>query len=118
MSARGLSAVALGVLLLLSSSCTYSVHLTHTSDFSGMASYAQAKVIEAEVEDTTFLGLTGESAYVDEAFEALQDKCKQGRITGIQTRYSTSHGFMSWTNKVVMKGYCIENAVRATPTLP
>jgi hypothetical protein len=27
-------------------------------------------------------------------------------VTGIQTRYSTSHGFLSWTNVVEMKGYC------------
>ena len=29
-----------------------------------------------------------------------------GRIEGITTQISTSLGFFSWTNKVLMKGFC------------
>jgi hypothetical protein len=33
-------------------------------------------------------------------------KCWVIEVTGIQTRYSTSHGVLSWKNEVIMTGYC------------
>jgi hypothetical protein len=36
------------------------------------------------------------------------NQCESGSVTGIQTRFSTSHNFMSWKNVVEMKGYCSE----------
>ena len=46
--------------------------------------------------------------YVDEAYSKLKDQCQSGVITGIQTRYSTSHNFLSWKNEVLMRGYCVD----------
>lgn len=88
------------------SGCAYSVHELHTSDYDPGVELSQAKVVEAEAEQFVVMGFVTQTDYADKAFERLQGTCPQGRITGIQTRYSTSLGFFSWTNKVVMKGYC------------
>jgi hypothetical protein len=89
------------------SGCAYSVHLNHTSDFDQGVDLEQAEVVESLGEQFVILGMTTQTDYADEAFEDLQARCPGGRVTGIQTRYSTSLGFYSWTNKVVMRGYCV-----------
>ncbi|MBH25890.1 MAG: hypothetical protein CMH57_15895 [Myxococcales bacterium] len=104
MSARTVFMVA--AIALAGSACSHSVHVTHTSDFHFEGPPERYKVIEATAEQFTFLGMVGQTEYVDQAFADLQAKCPGGHVTGIQTRYSTSHGFFSWTNKVVMRGYC------------
>ncbi len=53
------------------------------------------------------LGFVFDNNYLDKAYRRLQSKCKDGYIGGITTQFSTSHGFLSWTNKVLMKGYCL-----------
>ena len=64
------------------------------------------RVVEARGEQFTVLGMVGQTEYVDDAFRDLQAQCPSGEITGIQTRYSTSLGFFSWTHVVQMRGYC------------
>jgi len=91
------------MVILILSGCAHSVHQSHTSDFRGMQT--NAKQIEAEATQFVVLGFVFDTNYVDTAFPKLQRQCPQ-RITGITTRYSTSLGFFSWTNKVKMTGYC------------
>ena len=86
--------------------CTHSVHMNHTSDYRMTKPMSAYHLVEARTEQRVFLGFVDNTDYVDEAFSQLQDKCPQGQVTGIQTRYSTSHGFLSWTNVILMKGYC------------
>ncbi len=89
------------------SGCAYSVHENHTSDFTNNTALSKSQVIEATAEQDVVLGFVGQTDYVDQAFTQLKTECPQGDITGIQTRYSTSLGFFSWTNKIVMKAYCV-----------
>ena len=84
--------------------CAHSVHQSHTSDFKNMK--PGAKQVEAKTEQFSVMGFSTETEYVDKAFNDLQKQCN-GRITGITTKYSTSLGFFSWTNKIKMSGYCI-----------
>lgn len=100
-----LGALALAACLALSA-CTHAVHVNHTSDFALERALSAYTIVEASAEQHTFLGMVGQTDYVDRAFGDLQSKCPGGVLTGIQTRYSTSHGFLSWTNTVVMRGYC------------
>ena len=93
------------LLLILATGCTHAVHMNHQGDLQPLK--GEFTRIKAEGSQHTILGFVQETEYVNEAFEQLQEKCPDGKITGIQTRYSTSHGFFSWTNKVKMIAYCV-----------
>ena len=90
------------------SGCTHSVHVNHTSDYRLTKPLADYLVVEARSEQNVFMGFVANTTYADEAFSNLQAQCPKGQVTGIQTRYSTSHGFLSWKNVILMKGYCSE----------
>lgn len=98
-------AVISGFLL---SACAHSIHEVHTSDFLPGASLAQGKLVEASAEQFVILGITQDTSYVNRAYQDLMRACPQGSITGITTQISTSLGFFSWTNKVLMKGLCVD----------
>ncbi len=89
------------------SGCAYSVHLVHMSDHEAPAPLKDQIVVQAEASQSTFLGMVGQTVYVDEAFAELRARCPGGKVTGIQTRYSTDLGFFSWTNRIRMKAYCV-----------
>jgi len=99
----GLTAAALAL-----AGCTHSVHVNHTSDYRLTKPLADYEVVEARGEQEVVMGFATNTTYVDEAFAKLQSECPKGHVTGIQTRYSTSHSFLKWTNVIVMKGYCSE----------
>ena len=52
------------------------------------------------------LGVTDNTEYVDEAYQRLLDQC-QGDIVGVNTRYSTKLGFLSFKNTVEMQAFCL-----------
>ena len=88
--------------------CTHSIHMSHLSDFSSNAPSAQqmeSRLVETETEQTVFLGFVFDTDYVDEAYNNIQQAC-QGELTAINTQYSTSHGFLHWTNKIRVKAVC------------
>ena len=88
--------------------CTFAVHQNHTSDFVLAKPLSEHRTIEARDEQQVILGITGQTDYVDNAYRRLMNQCEGGTVTGIQSRYSTSHSFLSWTNVVHMWGYCSE----------
>jgi D-alanyl-D-alanine carboxypeptidase len=94
--------------LLFLGACTHSTHLVHTSDFSPTyKSYTNGEVVKARSEQNVILGFIGNTNYVDDAYNKLQASCTNGEIQGITTQYATSHGFLSWTNAIEMKGLCV-----------
>lgn len=95
------------LLLLLTVSCTHSVHLVHVGDFKPYQKLTSGEVIEANAEQWVFLGFTTQTDYVNAAREDLMKKCSKGTIQGPMTRLSTSHGFFSWTNKVHVQALCV-----------
>ena len=100
----------IGIILVILSAlgCTHAVHINHTSDFQTTRPLAEYRQIETRTEQQVILGMVGQTDYADEAYHQLMSQCEDGMVTGIQTRFSTSHNFMSWTNVVEMKGYCSE----------
>ena len=98
-----LLAIALGAGLM---GCTHSVHVNHTSDFQTNKPLSEYRIVESRSQQTVMMGMAGDTFYADEAYKSLMEQCPDGSVTGIQTRYSTSHNFFSWTNVVVMQGYC------------
>ncbi|MBI1862276.1 MAG: hypothetical protein HYR96_15285 [Deltaproteobacteria bacterium] len=95
------------LIALLLVGCTHSIHLVNTSDFEPFTSYGGGKLIQAKSEQFVIYYMTGNTDYVEEAYHKLMKECPGGTIKGITTQYSTSHGFFSWTNKILMQGLCV-----------
>ena len=93
-------------LILILCGCTKSVHLVHVSD-SFMPNSQEMTKIQAVSEQFVILGFVTDTDYVNQAYEAIQAKCPQGQIQGLTTQFSTAHGFLSWTNKILIQGWCI-----------
>lgn len=87
------------------SACAHSVHLYHADNIQG----GLGQLIEAQTEQKVIMGFTQDTNYVNQAFDQLKQQCSSGRVEGINTRYSTSLGFFSWTNKIRMRGYCVKS---------
>ena len=102
-----LKVLTVSVVLLATSACTHSIHKVHVSDFSPYAPVEQGKIVKASAEQFTVMGFVKETDYVDQAVEKLKSECPSGELTGITTQFSTSHGFFSWTNKVLLQGLCL-----------
>ena len=94
------------VLVTLLAGCTHSVHINHTSDYRLSQPLKDYRRVQARADQTVFMGFVTQTEYVNEAYAALEKTCPGGEVTGIQTRYSTSHGVLSWKNEVIMTGYC------------
>ena len=96
------------ILALAFSGCTKSLHLYHAGDLRPLSQNAEFKRVSAEAEQYVFMGFVGNTDYANQAFENLEKECPNGEIIGIHTRHSTSHGFLSWTNKIKMTATCLE----------
>lgn len=101
------SAMLLGVAALCGIGCTHSVHNLYFSGYTGAVPASQGTPITVEKTQFVILGLTGNTDYVDEAYQALQAACPNGAIEGISTRFSTSHSFLSYTNKLHITAKCL-----------
>lgn len=103
---RSFSSYILFATFTVLASCTHSVHLVHVSDHTPYKSAESGEFIVGEADQFVILGFVFETEYVQKAKRNLESKCSGGRIQGITTEYSTSHGFFSWTNHAVMQGLC------------
>ena len=100
--------IILIVLTLTAFSCAHSIHQVYTSDFSPSAKLDSGKLVTAKSEQFVILGFVKQTDYVNQAYLNLINQCP-GQITGITTQLSTSMGFFSWTNKVLIQGLCLKN---------
>lgn len=99
----------LGAALALTlSACTHSLHVAHYSDFGPTyAPTSSGTMVTAAAEQFVVLGFVGQTDYVNQAYAKLLHQCPSGQIQGIETQYSTDHGFFSWTNRIRMQGLCL-----------
>lgn len=93
-------------MLMSAAGCTHSVHLVHVSDFTPYANGGQKLMVKAERK--VVLGFGRDTAYVDDAYKKLMQKCPGGQVVGITTESITSQGFLSNTDKIYMKGRCVK----------
>jgi hypothetical protein len=89
------------------SNCMSSLHQFSPADTTRYYSYDSLKKVEARAEQFTILGFVKDTNYVDSALKDLLSKCVDGKIEGIGTTFKTRLGFFSWTNEVILKGYCV-----------
>mgnify|MGYP001557646415 CR=1 FL=1 len=95
------------LIMIAVSGCAHSIHQVHTSDFVPGTPIESGEMVKAQTEQFVVLGFVGQTDYVDQAYNQLMSKCSNGVLTGITTEYSTSLGFFSWTNKILMQGLCV-----------
>ena len=95
------------LLVFILGGCSHSVHLVNIGDFDQKEKFTAGKWVKVETEQTVVLGFKFDTNYVELAHKKLIIECKTGDIQGITTRYSTSHGFFNWTNKINMQGLCL-----------
>lgn len=95
------------VFILIFASCSHSVHLVNMGDFSAGKPLSAGKWVSAEVQQKVIFWFVYDTEYVNEARSKLIAKCPTGEIQGVTTRYSTSHGFFHWYNKIYMQGLCL-----------
>jgi hypothetical protein len=67
----------------------------------------QAVWIHSRANQGVVLGITDNTDYVDVAYEGLLAQCS-GDIVGLNTRYSTKLGFLSFRNTVEMQAFCLQ----------
>lgn len=92
---------------LFLASCAHSIHSVQTSDFIPSAPIEAGEMVKASSEQFVVFWFASETNYVDQAYHKLMAACPNGAISGITTQYSTSLGFFSWTNKILMQGLCL-----------
>lgn len=91
--------------------CSHSLHLHHISDFGpSYAAYQEGRWVKSEAEQFVIMGFVRDTEYVDQAWKRLQKQCDGGQVQGVQTEYSTDHGFFSWTNRIRMQGLCLKKS--------
>ena len=94
--------------LFILGGCSHSIHMVHTDGFGGaMPNANKAQYVEARSEQEVVLWFAYDTDYVDVAMQDLLGQC-DGELSAVSTQYSTSHGFLHWTNKILMKGVCVK----------
>jgi hypothetical protein len=100
-------AIELCLLALVASSCTHSVHQIAMGGFDDVPMSARRRPIEVQADQDVFIA-SGNTDFADRALARLAAQCPRGRVVGIQARHSTSLGFLAYTNRMKMTGFCIE----------
>lgn len=86
--------------------CAYSVHQYSAIDFSGMNDKKATKI--SATGEKKYVLIKTDNDFVDMAYSNLMEKCKNGAITGITTKYYTALSFLSFNEKLELEGYCIK----------
>jgi hypothetical protein len=102
---RVLVALALAAL----SGCAHSVHQVYISSMDKDAAFNQGKWQTVETADFVVLGFQFNTDYVEKAYQQLEQQCK-GRIAQVTSEHLTSYKFLSYEQKLVLKGLCLSRA--------
>lgn len=100
-------AIKLCLAAALLSGCTHSVHQVALGNFDDLPPNARLRPVEAESDQHVFIATTN-TDFTDQAMQRLAATCPRGQVVGIQARHSTSLGFLAYTNKLKLTGYCVE----------
>lgn len=85
--------------------CSHSIHQVYVSSQDPRSS-GKGTWITAESKDFVVLAFELDTSYVEKAYQDLANKCK-GRIAAVTTEHLTSYKLLSYDQKVVLKGLCV-----------
>ncbi len=98
------------LLATLACGCSYSMHEYQAAGYvpalPAHGTPRQAEWIHAHSHQGVVLGITDNTRYVDQAYQQLLDQCP-GEIVGVNTRYSTKLGFLSYRNEIDIQAMCL-----------
>jgi hypothetical protein len=97
------------ILVLLLQSCAYSIHQVYIGSMDQNVKVDAGKWIEAETKAFVILGFHMDTKYIDQATKELESKCS-GRIAQVTTEHLTAYWFLSYDQKVILKGLCLSKA--------
>jgi hypothetical protein len=93
--------------ILMLSACTHSIHQVYVSA-QDPKSAGQGEWVTVDTKELVVLGFQTETQYVEQAWRALENKCP-GRIAQVTTEHLTSYKFLSYEQKLVLKGLCLKS---------
>jgi hypothetical protein len=99
--------IAIGLLVSLLSGCAHSIHQMYVSAQDAQSA-GQGQWVTADSQDFVILGFQINTAYVEQALRELESKCP-GRLAQVTTEHLTSYKFLSYEQKVVLKGLCLKS---------
>ena len=94
--------------LTLATGCTASVHQVAMGGLDPIPEGAKVRHIQAQADQFVFMYITDNTDYADRAFASLLSQCPHGEVRGIETRYGTTHGFLSFKNHLRATALCVE----------
>ena len=95
--------------IFLTSACAHSIHQLYVGSMDAKVTYNEGKWVTADSVDFVILGFQFDTNYVELAFKELEKKCP-GRIAQVTTEHLTSFLFLSYNQKIVLKGLCVSNS--------
>lgn len=102
-----MSKIFLIFIFLIGLGCTHSVHFSHVSDVLPNKQKG-ARFINVEAQRKVFLSFVFNNDFVEDARQKLLAACPKNEITAINTKYITSHGFASYTDKIRIRALCLD----------
>lgn len=96
---------ALVLSYLVLTGCAHSIHQVYVSS-QDPRSAGKGKWITTESQDFVVLGFQRDTSYVEKAYNELSRQCP-GRIAAVTTEHLTSYKLLSYDQKVVLKGLCL-----------
>lgn len=81
--------------------------MAQASGFYDLGTAMDRELISSSAEQLVVMGFVEDTLYVEAAWESLQRKCPRGAIDGITVESSTQLGFFQWTNRIHMRGVCV-----------
>ncbi len=85
--------------------CTHSIHQVYVSSQDKLPAKIKTEWVDVETNDFVVLGFATKTDYIEEAHRELQEKC-QGRISQVSTEHLTSYYFLSYKQRIRLKGLC------------
>lgn len=107
---RRATLLLIAALAALACGCSYSMHEYQAAGYAAVTPSSgpppKAAWIHARGEQNVVLGITNNTRYVDDAYAQLLSQCP-GDVVGLNTRYSTKLGFLSYKNTIEMQAFCL-----------
>ncbi|MBF0441313.1 MAG: hypothetical protein HQK54_05360 [Oligoflexales bacterium] len=94
-----------GVFITFLDSCAHSVHQLYVSSMDRNMTYDKGEWVTVEQKDFVVLSFQTKTDYVQSGYHELEKKCK-GRISQVTTEHVTSFFFLSYDQRIILRGLC------------
>ena len=103
------AAAIFSALMLGPISCSHSIHQAYVTSMEADAAGKHGHWVTVESKDFVILAFTFDSDYVERGVRQLEAKC-HGPVAQVSTERLTSYKFLSYDERLILKGYCLDHA--------